>query len=74
MATMLEMISKLQVRAESGSAREAILLYDTQLPMTDVRLAEHFTVADRQTTRIRHIHDTAGPRTAGIGLAGRADG
>jgi hypothetical protein len=62
-----EMTSSVDVLAELGSADEAMLLYDMQLPMGDLRVAEHFTVIDGQITRIRQIHDTAALRAAGLG-------
>ncbi len=46
--------------ASFGSDDEALLLYDMSLPgIADLRVAEHFTVADRRITHIRHVHDTA---------------
>jgi SnoaL-like protein len=62
-----EMTSAIDVLAEFGNASEALLLYDMRLPMTELRVAEHFTVADGQITRIRQIHDTAALRAAGVG-------
>jgi limonene-1,2-epoxide hydrolase len=62
-----QMTSQLDMLAEFGTAGEAMLLYDMQLPMTDLRVAEHFTVVDGQITRIRQIHDTAALRAAGMG-------
>jgi hypothetical protein len=62
-----EMTSSVDVLAELGSADEAMLLYDMQLPMGDLRVAEHFTVIDGQITRIRQIHDTAALRATGLG-------
>lgn len=62
-----EMSSSVDMLAEFGGAGEAMLLYDLRLPMTDLRVAEHFTVSDGQITRIRQIHDTAALRAAGMG-------
>jgi len=62
-----EMATQVEVLAEFGNAGEALLLYDMQLPVTDLRVAEHFTVADGKITRIRQIHDTAALRAAGFG-------
>jgi hypothetical protein len=36
-------------------------------PIGKMRIADHFTIADGQITRIRHVHDTAAPRAAGFG-------
>jgi hypothetical protein len=62
-----KMATRVDMLAEFGNAGEALLLYDMQLPVTDLRVAEHFTVADGQITRIRQIHDTASLRAAGFG-------
>ena len=62
-----EMSSSVEMLAEFGGAGEAMLLYDLRLPMTELRVAEHFTVSDGQITRIRQIHDTAALRAAGMG-------
>lgn len=62
-----DMASAVNMIAEFGNAREALLMYDLQLPMTNLRVAEHFTVRDGQITRIRQIHDTAALRAAGMG-------
>ncbi len=61
LATSVELI------AEFGHADEAMLLYDMEVDgLGPLRLAEHFTVADGQITRIRQIHDTAALRAAGF--------
>ena len=62
-----EMATQVEVLAEFGNAGEALLLYDMQLPVTDLRVAEHLTLADGKITRIRQIHDTAALRAAGFG-------
>src|SRR5215472_11490882 len=62
-----EMSSSVELLAEFGGAEEAMLLYDLRLPITQLRVAEHFTVSDGQITRIRQIHDTAALRAAGMG-------
>ena len=62
-----DMSSAVNMLAEFGKPGEAVLLYDLQLPMTELRVAEHFTVRDRRITRIRQIHDTAALRAAGMG-------
>src|SRR5262245_37278117 len=56
------MATEIDVLAEFGDACGALLLYDMQLPMTALRVAEHFTVRSGQITRIRQIHDTAALR------------
>ena len=61
------MATEIDLLAEFGDAGGALLLYDMQLPMTVLRVAEHFTVRDEQITRIRQIHDTAALRAAGLG-------
>ena len=62
-----EMASRVHVLAEFGDGGGALLLYDMQLPMTNLRVAEHFTISNGQITRIRQIHDTAALRAAGMG-------
>jgi hypothetical protein len=59
-----EMTSKLELLAEFGNEGEALLLYDMFLPFGILRVAEHFTVAGGQITKIRHVHDTAAVRAA----------
>lgn len=61
------MASRVDVLAEFGNASEALLLYDMQLPITDLRVAEHFIVSGGQITRICQVHDTAALRAAGMG-------
>lgn len=63
------MATRIDVLDEFGNDSGALLLYDLQLPITDLRVAEHFTVSDGQITRIRQIHDTAALRAAGMGQA-----
>lgn len=67
-----DMVSRVHLLAEFGDTSEAMLLYDMQLPMCDLRVAEHFTVSEGQITRIRQIHDTAAIRAAGIGQSPHA--
>ena len=62
-----EMATRIDVLAEFGNPDDALLLYDMQLPMTRLRVAEHFTTSGGQITRIRQIHDTAALRAAGTG-------
>jgi len=61
------MATEIDLLAEFGDAGGALLLYDMELPMTTLRVAEHFTVRSGQITRIRQIHDTAALRAAGLG-------
>jgi uncharacterized protein YndB with AHSA1/START domain len=47
---------------------EALLLYDmVTAPFGTIRIAEGFTVRNGLITRIRHVHDTAALRAAGVG-------
>ena len=62
-----DMTDAITMLAEFGKPGEALLVYDLKLPMTDLRVAEHFTVRHGQITRIRQIHDTAALRAAGLG-------
>lgn len=65
------MSSAVHLLAEFGKPGEALLVYDLELPMTALRVAEHFIVRDGHIARIRQIHDTAALRAAGIGQAAR---
>lgn len=59
--------SSVNVLAALGDDDEAILLYDMVLdPVGELRVAEHFAVADGRITRIRHVHDTVALRAAGF--------
>lgn len=62
-----QMTSKVNILAEFGNDDEALLLYDMTLPIGDLRIAEHFTVAGGRIHRVRQIHDTAALRAAGFG-------
>lgn len=57
-----QMTSAIDMLAEFGSDREALLLYDLALPFGALRVAEHFAVSDGRITKIRHVHDTAALR------------
>jgi hypothetical protein len=61
------MTSKVNLLAELGNDDEAVLLYDMTLPIGELRVAEHFTVAGGRIHRVRQIHDTATLRAAGFG-------
>jgi len=59
--------SSVRLLAEFGTRDEALLLYDMRLdPIGDLRVAEHFVVADGRIVKIRHVHDTAALRAAGF--------
>ena len=63
--------SSVHVLAEFGNADEALLVYDMTLdPIGPLRIAEHFTVADGRIVKIRHVHDTAALRAAGLAREG----
>lgn len=67
----VQLVTDVDLLAELGDNEEAMLLYDVHVhSIGKLRVAEHFTVVDRQITRIRHVHDTAALRAAGF--AGRA--
>src|SRR5579862_6134241 len=61
------MTSSVDLLAEFGSDSQALLLYDLALPIGSLQIAEHFLVSDGQITQIRHVHDTAALRAAGLG-------
>lgn len=63
-----QMTSTVKMLAEFGNDNEALLLYDMTLPIGDLRVAEHFTIAGGRIERVRQIHDTAALRAAGFGL------
>jgi len=59
--------SSVRLLAEFGTRDEALLLYDMRLdPIGDLRVAEHFMVADGRIVKIRQVHDTAALRAAGF--------
>ncbi len=65
-----EMASKVSSFAHFGGEHDAVLIYDMQLPMGLLRIAEYFEVSDEGLIeRIVHIHDTAALRSAGMGVA-----
>lgn len=62
------MASKVENVADLGGEHDAVLIYDMQLPMGTLRIAEYFEVCDNGLIgRIVHIHDTAALRAAGMG-------
>ena len=62
-----EMTSQVNTLAEYGDATGAVLIYDLSLPFGALRVAEQFVVTGDRITTIRHIHDTAAVRAAGLG-------
>jgi hypothetical protein len=54
-----EMATSVKAFAEFGADGEALLIYDMQLPVGGLRIAEYFAVADGRINRIIHVHDTA---------------
>jgi ketosteroid isomerase-like protein len=63
-----EMVTRVELLSEMGHDTEAILLYDMQADgLGQLRVAEHFTVADGKIVKLRQIHDTAPVRAAGLG-------
>lgn len=61
------MVTGVRLLAEFGANDEAMLLYDLDVTqLGPLRVAEHFTIANGQITRIRHVHDTATLRAAGF--------
>jgi hypothetical protein len=63
----VQLVTDVKLLAEFGDDEEAMLLYDVEVnSIGRLRVAEHFTVVDRQITRIRHVHDTAALRAAGF--------
>lgn len=66
-----QIASRVHVLAEFGNDDEALLLYDMLLdPIGDLRVAEHFVVAEGRIVKIRHVHDTAALRAAGFARGG----
>lgn len=63
-----EMVTGIELLSEMGHDNEAMLLYDMRADgLGQLRVAEHFTVADGKIVRLRQIHDTAPVRAAGLG-------
>src|SRR5919201_132764 len=60
------LVSHVEILSELAQGDEATLLYDMEVQgLGEMRVAEHFTVADGRIVRLRQIHDTAGLREAG---------
>ncbi len=63
-----EMVNTVDLLSEMTEGDEAMLLYDMDVDqLGQLRVAEHFTVADGKIVRLRQIHDTAPVRAAGLG-------
>ncbi|MGH2910666.1 MAG: hypothetical protein ACRDK8_15405 [Solirubrobacteraceae bacterium] len=61
------LVARAELLCELRQGEDAMLLYDMDVDgLGPLRVAEHFTVADRRITRIRQIHDTAAVRAAGF--------
>lgn len=65
-----QLITGVELLAEFGDGREAVLLYDLDMdPIGTLRMAEHLVVSGGQITLIRHVNDTAPLRAAGFAPA-----
>jgi hypothetical protein len=65
------LVTGVELLSELGEGNEAVLLYDVVAGgLGKILIAEHFTVAGGQITRIRQIHDTAALRAAGFAQSG----
>ncbi len=65
-------VDRADLVAALGNADEAVLIYDMHTrPYGVLRIAEHFTVADGQIARIRHVHDTVALRESAASSAAR---
>jgi len=62
-----EIVDRVELLAEFENGDEALLLYDLEVNgVGSLRIAEQFTVANGQITRIRMVNDTAELRKAGF--------
>jgi hypothetical protein len=62
-----QLVRSVDLLAEMSAGNDAMLLYDLEVEhLGSLRIAEHFTVALGEITRIRQIHDTAALRAAGF--------
>jgi len=60
-------VNRAELLAEFENGDEALLLYDLEVNgVGSLRIAEQFTVANGQITRIRMVNDTAELRKAGF--------
>ncbi len=63
-----ELVTHVELLAEMANDNEAMLLYDLHADaLGQLRVAEHFTIADGKIIKLRQIHDTAPVRAAGLG-------
>ena len=63
-----QMVTHVELLSEMANDNEAIVLYDMRATgLGQLRVAEHFTVADGKIVKLRQIHDTAPVRAAGLG-------
>ncbi len=61
-------VTHVELLSEMANHDEAMILYDMQAgPLGQLRVAEHFTLADGKIVKLRQIHDTAPVRAAGLG-------
>lgn len=61
------LVTRVDLLAEMSAEDEAMLLYDLDVEQLGrLRIAEHFTIADKRIVRIRQVHDTAALRAAGF--------
>ena len=60
-------MTAVELLSELGEGNEAMLLYDVDVNgLGQMRIAEHFTLAEGRIMRIRQIHDTGALRSAGF--------
>ncbi len=63
-----KLVSSVTMLSEMSAGDEAMLLYDLQVDgLGELRVVEHFTIANGQIERLRQIHDTTAVRAAGLG-------
>jgi uncharacterized protein YndB with AHSA1/START domain/ketosteroid isomerase-like protein len=68
-----ELVTSVRLLSEMSDGDEVILLYDMEVEKVgELRVAEHFTIADGHIARLRQIHDTARVRAAGLAQASTA--
>jgi hypothetical protein len=61
------LVSRSDMVSECASDGAAVLIYDLKMaPLGVLRIAEQFTVINRQISFIRQVHDTATMRAAGF--------
>ncbi len=63
-----ELVTHVELLAEMANDNEAMDLYDMHArQLGQLRVAEHFTIADGKIVKLRQIHDTAPVRAADLG-------